>query len=584
MKKPRQELCAIYCRVSTESQRDADTIESQKTLLPKYARSQGWTVYDTYIDEGISGSFIEGRTDFTRLMRDMQQRKFTILLVAEHSRVTRTDDPGERGQILKLLKDNHIKLASPAEGILDLSLFTGELMTTLKFMFAGEEKREMMRRFKRGREEKLSKGVYCLGSVSYGLRKLVDKSVKPIKHEVVIDSDESQVLRTVFDLIVKEGKSINDCCYHLNTNCIFTRRAKPWAVGNLSRILKNEGGLTGTIYAGRYQWKTDESGKQRLLGVKPRSEGVAIPIPAIFTKQEFKVLREKIDSNKRVKLIKKEGFLLRGKLRCAMCGAKFSVLSGGDKNKMVRYYACHNRRKSPKRRAPGETPCRAPFVNMQVLDTQIERNLLIDLFMRPEKTLKKWTGTKAQHHKLDRIERKLNRVKQDLLSNDKAASKLLRGFLKDLFTEGQVQAEQDRLQGQRKLLEEEQQRLHDERSHAQKLRVNLEVVKSSSEQIKELAKEAYKKFKNMSFWDKQKLIGHLIPPGTYLRIEPALEDEIKVLRVKLPGMKRRVKIDWDYSYSGLLNLQAVIDALEVYVKTNEMPDPAVTYTEINYDS
>jgi site-specific DNA recombinase len=67
--------CAIYCRVSTESQRDANTIESQKSKLPQYAESQGWTIHDVYVDEGISGSFLEGRDDFLRLLADMENRE-----------------------------------------------------------------------------------------------------------------------------------------------------------------------------------------------------------------------------------------------------------------------------------------------------------------------------------------------------------------------------------------------------------------------------------------------------------------------------------------------------------------------------
>jgi len=574
--------CAIYCRVSTEIQRESDTIEGQRQQLHHYAQQQGWEIAGAYEDEGISGTVTRGRGDFMRLLTHTAEGRFDLWLVAEHSRVTRTGDPEERGRLLKLLKDTGTRLASPAEGTLDLSMFSGELMTTLKFMFAAEEKEEFVRRSKRGRQAKLSQGIYCLNSLPYGLRKVVDKSVKPMKHEVIIDPDENQVLRTVYDLIVKQGWSINNCSRYLNENDIHTRRGKTWNVGSLSAILRNEGGLTGTMYAGRYQWKT-EAGKQKLIGVKPRSEAVTVQVPAIFSKEEFARLREKIEANKRDHLITKEGFLLRGKLRCAMCGAKYVPTSGGNvRNKAVRYYACYNRVKSPKRREPGEKPCHAPFVNMQVLDHQVERNLLIDLFMRPEKTLKGWTSNKAQVHKLERIEGKLKRVENDMAINDRAAGKLLRGFLQELFTEEQLEREQAGLQGQRKLLEEERLRLQQERTNAEKLQVNLELVQSSSEQIKQLAKEAYGKFKSMSFQDKQRLIGHLIPPGTFLELYPCREDEIRLKKV--PGMKRRVKIDWDYSYTGLLNLHAVVHALQVYVKTGEMLASCVSYIEVGYES
>ena len=42
----------IYCRLSNDDERDGESvsIENQKLLLQQYVLSQGWSVYDTYID------------------------------------------------------------------------------------------------------------------------------------------------------------------------------------------------------------------------------------------------------------------------------------------------------------------------------------------------------------------------------------------------------------------------------------------------------------------------------------------------------------------------------------------------------
>ncbi len=32
------------------------TIENQRKILTKYVQEQGWSIYDTYIDDGISGT------------------------------------------------------------------------------------------------------------------------------------------------------------------------------------------------------------------------------------------------------------------------------------------------------------------------------------------------------------------------------------------------------------------------------------------------------------------------------------------------------------------------------------------------
>jgi DNA invertase Pin-like site-specific DNA recombinase len=52
-KKPNR--AALYVRVSTDSQ----TVENQERELRQVAERRGWTVFEVYRDEGISGA--EGR-------------------------------------------------------------------------------------------------------------------------------------------------------------------------------------------------------------------------------------------------------------------------------------------------------------------------------------------------------------------------------------------------------------------------------------------------------------------------------------------------------------------------------------------
>ncbi len=569
--------CAIYCRVSTPEQ----DIESQKTELPKYAQSQGWEVADTYIDEGISGSFIEGRSDFLRLVDDMEQRRFDTLLVVEHSRVTRTEDPEERGRILRLLRDNGIKLASPAEGVLDLSLFSGELMTTLKLMFAAEEKLEIQRRFKRGRDEKLRQGTYCLNSVPYGLRKIVDKTVTPKKHDVVIDENEAQVLRTVHDRIVNKGKTINDCTYYLNQMGVKTRKGKTWTVGGLSSVLSNEG-LKGTIYTGRYVFKTVATNPQRqkLVQVKPKSESIPVQVPAVFTEQEFKLLRQRIEANKRSNMIKKDGYLLRGKLRCSQCGAKFVPVSGGNSRyKVVRYYCCHNRKKSPKRLKSGERRCTAPYVNAQLIDGMIENELFAKLFMFPEQTLKDWSDTDKGHKiKLDQLSRKLAQVNKDIEAKHKEEKRLLGNFVQGSFSEDTIKTIKEETDAQLRLAEDQKSSIQKELDQGEALRANMKALEENAQEIRKLTRHLYQKLISMPFFDKQRLLQHFITG--HIEILPLPLNEVRY--AKMDGTARKVKCEWEYWYSGILDIGGVVKALREYDKTNVIPEAYAHYTNIRY--
>ena len=51
------ERVALYLRVSSEEQRDAGTIQTQRNYLERYAAERGFEVIETYSDDGESGTF-----------------------------------------------------------------------------------------------------------------------------------------------------------------------------------------------------------------------------------------------------------------------------------------------------------------------------------------------------------------------------------------------------------------------------------------------------------------------------------------------------------------------------------------------
>mgnify|MGYP000015342615 CR=1 FL=1 len=67
--------CYIYTRVSTSMQVDGYSLDAQKDKLRKYAEFQNMLVAGEYCDEGKSGKNIEGRTEFLRMLRDIESGK-----------------------------------------------------------------------------------------------------------------------------------------------------------------------------------------------------------------------------------------------------------------------------------------------------------------------------------------------------------------------------------------------------------------------------------------------------------------------------------------------------------------------------
>ena len=58
-------ITALYCRLSVEDLKEdkkggkedeSNSIQNQKEMLSRYVREQGWTLYDYYCDDGVSGT------------------------------------------------------------------------------------------------------------------------------------------------------------------------------------------------------------------------------------------------------------------------------------------------------------------------------------------------------------------------------------------------------------------------------------------------------------------------------------------------------------------------------------------------
>ncbi|MDH7578748.1 MAG: recombinase family protein [Bacillota bacterium] len=59
---------AVYCRVSTDEQAEAKTIENQVDFAKRYCDLHEIEIYDFYLDDGITGTIaIEQRPEGARL-------------------------------------------------------------------------------------------------------------------------------------------------------------------------------------------------------------------------------------------------------------------------------------------------------------------------------------------------------------------------------------------------------------------------------------------------------------------------------------------------------------------------------------
>ena len=81
---------AAYCRVSTDMEEQASSYASQiRSYTEVISQHAGWELVDIYADEAVSGTKMDRREDFNRLMADCRKGRIDRVLVKSMSRFSR---------------------------------------------------------------------------------------------------------------------------------------------------------------------------------------------------------------------------------------------------------------------------------------------------------------------------------------------------------------------------------------------------------------------------------------------------------------------------------------------------------------
>ena len=149
--------CVIYIRVSSERQVKGYSLDGQKHYLAECAERRGMTVLDTYVEEGKSGKSIEGRTEFQRMLDDIQSGKVhtDYVLVFKLSRFGR--NARDVLNSLEFIMKYGVHLMCVEDG-LDSSTSMGKMMITILGAVAELERENIIAQSLLGREEKAKSG------------------------------------------------------------------------------------------------------------------------------------------------------------------------------------------------------------------------------------------------------------------------------------------------------------------------------------------------------------------------------------------------------------------------------------------
>ena len=340
---------AIYARVSSDQQKEENTIASQTAALVEFARQQGFDVPDEWVfeDAGFSGASLV-RPGLERLRDLAAEGHIQAILIHSPDRLSRkyayqvllTEEFGRHGVETIFVKAPH---AGTPEN---------ELMLQFQGMIAEYERAQILERSRRGKRHRAKAGeVSVLSCAPYGYRYVRKSDDAPARYEII--ATEAEVVRLVYEKYTAGGLSIGAIARLLNEMGPPTRRRTTrWERSVVWAMLRNPA-YKGTACFGKTQVAARQrvtkplrlSGRVRRGDTghheRPREDWIEVPVPAIVGAEIFALAAEKLLNNKRFAPRRTiEPSIVQGLVSCRKCGYALSRTSTRSSARKIHYYRC----------------------------------------------------------------------------------------------------------------------------------------------------------------------------------------------------------------------------------------------------
>ncbi|MDO4326399.1 MAG: recombinase family protein [bacterium] len=426
----------FYARVSTEEEKQLNALEKQIQENRDIIKEQGWELVGEYIDEGKSGTTTKHRSDYKRLLEDMEQGYFDIVVSKDQDRLQRNtldwylfvDGLVRNNKKLYLYLDN--KFFTPSEDA---------LITGVKAIIAEEYSRNLSKKLNnanRRRIEKALKGeeVSAMGNGKSLGYTIVNKKWVQVPAEI-------EVCKLIWDLYDKYD-SIRRVRDDINNMGYTNSVGKPFTSESIARILKNEK-AKGIIVLGKHHHDFD---KKKIVKCS-EEEWVRIPPPelAYVTEDRF----DRVNNRLKAKTVNGRGRNvgtdpLSGKIFCGKCGAVLWRRESSNKNragekKTYYHWACSAKY------AKGDIICEGTGTTTVTIRNvykeltngiELNRKALKDYFVTWLNQLKKSLSDTSDNAK---IEKELERLEGQ-------RTKLLEAYLEEIISKEDYKAKYNDLE------------------------------------------------------------------------------------------------------------------------------------------
>lgn len=461
---PKDYHAALYIRLSKEDENEgpSGSVTNQQSLLHAFVREHRLDVYDTYIDDGWSGTSFD-RPGFQRMLRDIEAGKVNMVITKDLSRLGR--DYIMTGHYMeRYFPEKRVRYISLLDGVDTGIESSANDITPFRAIMNDMYAKDISKKIKSVKHDKQRKGEFIGGKPMYGYRMHPSE-----KNRIVIDEDAAPVVRRIFAMALA-GTSCRQIAVRLNEEGVLSPAAYAgltlschgpysgqWSSERITAMLKNETYIGNMVQGrtARISYKT-----KKCLRRQPEQwvvvEHTHEPLidPETFRKVQLMV------NSRRNTRSRTYDFLLKGLIFCHECGYPLAVMNRRNAAGEDRlFFVCRTYQRFTK---AGVCSCHS-IKEQTVTEAVIERTREVcEAYLNPERLRPIAAAAVAASGRVDGREEELSalhaRIDSMTAHLDRMYMDRLNGLLADVDFErlyGRIKAERTALEEKLRELEDQ---------------------------------------------------------------------------------------------------------------------------------
>ena len=314
---------AAYCRVSTDSDAQLESLETQKSHYMNYIKSRkDWEFAGIYYDEGISGTKTQKRSELLRMLDDCNAKKIDLIITKSISRFARNTT--DCIQLVRQLLEINVPIYFEKENI-NTSSMESELILSVLSSVAENESTSISENIKWSVQQRFKNGTFKLVMPPFGYDLKND--------ELVINEEEAVLVRRIFDCALK-GMGVNAISKMLNQENIPSKHGKKWPPNTILGMLTNEKYTGDALFQKTY---TDSNFKRHKNNGERDMYMISEHHEPIIPPETFEAVGKLIAQHRSEKNISagnnkyQNRYTFSGIIICGECGSTFKRRTHYDK-------------------------------------------------------------------------------------------------------------------------------------------------------------------------------------------------------------------------------------------------------------